>query len=318
VQVADAAVDAVGGDDQVGALEAREALESLRARGALPEALRHEIRFCTAADGVRIAYATVGSGPTIVKAANWLNHLEYDWDSPVWRHLLRSLAERYRLIRYDERGNGLSDWEVEELSLEAFVRDLETVVDAAAPDRFALFGISQGCAVSIAYSVRHPERVSHLILLGGYALGASERGSKEDAEAADAMATLMRFGWGKDNPAFRQLFTSRMIPGASREQMDWFNELQRMTTSPEIAYRLRLAFNHIDVVDLLPKVRVPTLVLHAKGDALVPFEQGRLLARGIPGARFCPLESDNHLLLEEEPAFGRFLEELATFLGAER
>jgi len=297
------------------AAEIRASLESLRSRGARAEDLRQEIRFCTATDGVRIAYATVGSGRTIVKSANWLNHLEYDWDSPVWRHLLRSFAERFRLIRYDERGNGLSDWEVEDLSFDAFVRDLETVTECAAPERFALFGVSQGCAVSVAYSVLHPDRVSHLILLGGYALGASVRGSKEDAEAAEAMATIMRFGWGKDNPAFRQLFTSRMIPGATREQMDWFNELQRITTSPEIAYRLRCTFNHIDVRDLLPKVSVPTLVLHAKGDAAVPFEQGRLLAREIPGARFVPLESDNHLLLAEEPAWARCLEEIESFLG---
>jgi len=276
--------------------------------------LEQEIRFCTASDGVRIAYATVGSGPVIVKAANWLNHLEYDWGSPVWRHVFRELARDNMLVRYDERGNGLSDRDVEDLSFGAFVRDLETVVDAAGHERFALFGISQGASVSIAYSVAHPERVSHLVLLGGYALGRSRR-SPEAAEQADAMRTLMRLGWGQDNDQFRQLFTSSMIPGATREQMQWFNDLQRMTASAATAVRLRSAFDGIDVSELLGRVRVPTLVLHARGDAAVPFEQGRMLASRIPGARFCTLESQNHLLLEGEPAWARFLMEFKRFLG---
>ncbi len=276
--------------------------------------LEQEIRFCVASDGARIAYATVGTGPVILKAANWLNHLEYDWGSPVWRHVFRELARDHTLVRYDERGNGLSDWDVEDLSFDAFVRDLETVADAAGHDRFALFGISQGASVSIAYAVAHPDRVSHLILLGGYALGRGKR-SPEDAEQAEAMRTLMRLGWGQDNDQFRQLFTSSMIPGATREQMKWFNDLQRMTASAETAVRLRSAFDTIDVTDLLGQVGVPTLVIHARGDAAVPFEQGRMLARGIPGARFCALESQNHLLLEGEPAWPRFLFEVRRFLS---
>jgi serine/threonine protein kinase/pimeloyl-ACP methyl ester carboxylesterase len=276
--------------------------------------LEQEIRFCTASDGVRIAYATVGSGPVILKAANWLNHLEYDWGSPVWRHVFRELARDHTLVRYDERGNGLSDRDVEDLSFDAFVRDLETVADAAGHERFALFGISQGAPVSIAYAVAHPDRVSHLILLGGYPLGRGKR-SADDAEQAEAMRTLMRLGWGKDNDQFRQLFTSSMIPGATREQMRWFNDLQRMTASAETAVRLRRAFDTIDVTDLLRRVRVPTLVLHTTGDAAVPFEQGRMLASGIPGARFCALDSQNHLLLEDEPAWPRFLFEVRRFLA---
>lgn len=272
-----------------------------------------EIRFCTSSDGVGIAYASVGKGPPLVKAANWLNHLEFDWHSPIWRHVFAGLSRDHQLVRYDERGNGLSDWEVADISFEAFVRDLEAVVDAAGLNRFALLGISQGCPVSISYAVRHPERVSQLVLYGGYALGWAKR-SEQDKERGKAMVELIRQGWGQDNPAFRQMFTSTMIPGATREQMQWFNELQRMTTSPENAARLRLAMGHIDVMSLLPQVTTPTLVLHAREDAVAPFDGGRKIAAMIPGARFVPLESANHLLIENEPAWPRFLEEVTSFL----
>lgn len=179
--------------------------------------MQQEIRFCTASDGVRIAYASVGQGPPLVKAANWLNHLEYDWESPVWRHVFHELARDHRLVRYDERGNGLSDWDVEDISFDAFVRDLETVVDAAGLERFPLLGISQGCSVSIAYAVRHPERVSHLVLYGGYARGRYKRGDPDNLEQGEALITLMRQGWGQENPAFRQIFTSLFIPGGTPE-----------------------------------------------------------------------------------------------------
>jgi pimeloyl-ACP methyl ester carboxylesterase len=195
--------------------------------------MEQEIRFCTASDGVRIAWSTVGTGPPLVKAANWLNHLEFDWQSPIWRHWFAELSRDHRLVRYDERGNGLSDWDVGELSLEAFVADLEAVVDAAEIDRFVLLGISQGCAVSVTYAVRHPERVSHLVLYGGYARGWKGRGTPEDRERRLAMQTLAAQGWGQDNPAYRQLFTSIYVPGATREEMDWFNDLQRVSASPE-------------------------------------------------------------------------------------
>ena len=283
--------------------------------GVDPSAIQQEIRFCTASDGVRIAYATSGKGPPLVKAANWLNHLEYDWQSPVWRHLLQELTKDHSLIRYDERGNGLSDWEVADISFDAFVRDLETVIDAAGLERFALLGISQGCAVSIAYAVRHPERVTHLVLYGGYARGQCKRGSPEAIEAADAVLTLMRHGWGSKNPAFRQIFTSRFIPDATPEQMQWFDDLQRMTASPENAIRIRQVIDDIDVDALLPQVTVPTVVLHCRDDAAVPFEEGRRMAAGISGARFVELEGRNHLILEDEPAWPRFLNEVRAFLG---
>ena len=218
-----------------------------------------EVHFCTAPDGVRIAYALAGSGPPLVKTANWLNHLEYDWESPIWSHLLHALSAEHRLIRYDERGNGLSDWNVNDISFEAFVRDLETVVDAAGFDRFSLLGVSQGCPVSIAYVVRNPGRVSHLVLYGGYARGWRRRGNPAEIEKADAVLTLMRHGWGQENPAFRQIFTTRFIPSGTPEQMRWFNDLQRMTTSPDNAVRIRRANENIDVTDLLPQIRIPTL-----------------------------------------------------------
>ena len=272
-----------------------------------------EIRFCTSSDGVGIAYAAIGEGPPLVKTANWLNHLEFDWQSPIWRHVFAELSRDHRLVRYDERGNGLSDWEVDDISFEAFVRDLEAVVDAAELERFALLGISQGCPVSIAYAVRHPERVTRLVLYGGYAAGWARR-SEADRERGNAIVELVRQGWGQDNPAFRQLFTSQMMPGATAEQMSWFNELQRNTTSPENAARLRLAMGDIDVRDLLPRVTTPTLVLHARRDVVAPFDGGRKMASLIPGARFVPLEGENHLLIESEPAWPRFLAEVRQFL----
>lgn len=276
-----------------------------------------EIRFCTADDGVRIAWATTGSGPPLVKAANWLNHLEYDWESPIWRHWFAELSRDHQLIRYDERGNGLSDWEVEDLSFDSFVRDLETVVDAAGVDRFPLLGISQGCAVSIAYAVKHPERVSQLILYGGYVRGQGKRGTPEEQAKARAMTTLALQGWGQDNPAFRQLFTSIFVPGATRDEMDWFNDLQRISTSPEIAVRLMKVLGQIDVRNEAAQVTIPTIVLHARDDARVPYAEGKTLAAAIPGARFVSLNSRNHLLLGHEPAFGRFLAEVRGFLGVD-
>ena len=278
-------------------------------------AMEQQIRFCTAADGAQIAYATVGQGPPLIKTANWLNHLEYDWESPVWRHVLHGLAQGHQLIRYDERGNGLSDWDVEDISFEAFLSDLETVVDAAGIERFPLFGISQGCAVSIAYAVRHPERVSRLVLYGGFARGRSNRGSSKEGEQAAAMRTLMRQGWGQENPAFRQIFTSLFIPDATPEQASWFNNLQRITASPENAVRIREAMDILDVSELLPQVMVPALVLHCREDAVQPFNEGRRMAAGIPGARFVALEGRNHLILEDEPAWPRFLQEVEKFLA---
>jgi pimeloyl-ACP methyl ester carboxylesterase len=275
-----------------------------------------QIRFCTAPDGVQLAYSLVGRGPPLVKTGNWMTHLEFDWESPIWQHLYRELSRDHTLIRYDARGNGLSDHDVEEVNFEVFVRDLETVVDAAGLDRFDLLGISQGCAVSIAYAIRHPDRVTRLVLYGGYGQGWSKRPQSDaDRQKSEAMLTLMRLGWGQENPAFRQLFTSQFVPGGTKEQADWFNELQRISATPEDAVRNVKAQGEIDVMELLGKVRAPTLVMHARDDARVPFENGRRLAAGIPGAKFVPLQGRNHLILESEPAFARFLQEIRAFLS---
>jgi pimeloyl-ACP methyl ester carboxylesterase len=243
-----------------------------------------------------------------------MNHLEYDWESPIWHHLLEGLARNHTLVRYDARGNGLSDWDVDEHSLEAWVGDLETVVDAVGIERFPLFGVSQGCAISIAYAVRHPERVSHLILYGGFALGHGKR-SPRGHEQIKAMGTLMRLGWGMDNPAFRQMFTSLFIPESTKEQADWFNDLQRKTTSPECAARYLEVVGNFDVRDLLPQVQVPALVMHVRGDLVSPIDAGREIAAGIPGARFIALPGRNHLFLKHEPAAARFFEEINLFLA---
>jgi class 3 adenylate cyclase/pimeloyl-ACP methyl ester carboxylesterase len=276
-----------------------------------------EIQFCMTSDGVQLAYARTGSGSPLVKTGNWMTHLEFDFESPIWRRLYRELSRDHTLIRYDARGNGLSDRDIEEVSNEVFVSDLEAVVDAAGLERFALLGISQGCAVSIAYAVRHPKRVTHLVLFGGYPVGWAKRArSAAEKEQGQAMLTLVRFGWGQENPAFRQLFTSQFIPGGTKEQADWFNELQRISTSPEDAVRNLIANGDTDVSALLGQVSVPTLVMHARDDARVPFDQGRRLAAGIRGARFVSLASRNHLILEDEPAFPRFVEEIRSFLAA--
>jgi len=276
--------------------------------------LSQEIRYCRTRDGVEIAYAVTGQGPTLIKAANWMSHLEYDWESPIWRHWIEGLSHRHRLVRYDERGNGLSDRDVDDLSFESWVADLESVVDAAGADRFALLGISQGCAVSVEYAIRHPERVSHLILYGGYVKGWRKRADPDEIQQREAMSALMRVGWGQDNPAFRQLFTSLFMPGASRAQADWFNELQRKTASPDVAARLHDECGYIDVTDRLAKVQAPTLVLHARRDAVIPLKAGRAFATGIPNARFISLDSDNHILLSDEPAFSQLLDAINAFL----
>jgi pimeloyl-ACP methyl ester carboxylesterase/DNA-binding SARP family transcriptional activator len=276
--------------------------------------LEQQIRYVTAPDGVRLAYATTGNGYPILKCANWMSDLQYDLDSSVWRHWIEELSRHNQLIRYDQRSNGLSDRDVVDLTFDAQLSDLETIADAAGVERFALLGISAGAALSVAYAVRHADRVSRLILYGGRPRGWKFTGTPADRAQRAAMVLLIRAGWGQDNPAFRQLFTSLFIPDATPEQMDWYNELQRRTVSPDQAARLQEVSGGVQISDLLEKVTVPTLVLHSVGDALVPFELGRELAIGIPGARFVALDSRNHILLAGEPAFGQFIEELRRFI----
>jgi pimeloyl-ACP methyl ester carboxylesterase/DNA-binding winged helix-turn-helix (wHTH) protein len=276
------------------------------------------IRFCRAHDGVRIAYATSGTGgPPLVKTANWLTHLESDWESPVWRHWLRALGEDHTLIRYDARGCGYSDHDVD-ISFDAFVRDLEAVADAAGLERFPMLGISQGCAVAIAYAVRHPHRVSRLVLYGGYVIGRNYRAvtPQQELEAA-VMRNLMRVGWGRDNPAFRHVFGKLFVPDGTPEQLQWFDDLSR-TVPMENALRVMETTHAIDVRAQAAMLKVPTLVLHARDEVMIPFEAGRQLAAAIPGARLVSLESRNHVLLEHEPAWAKFLEEVREFLAPEQ
>lgn len=278
--------------------------------------MNQDIHLTASPDGARIAYAVMGSGPPLVKTANWLNHLEFDLRSPVWRHWFRELSRDHRLVRYDERGCGLSDPNAGAAGLEAWVSDLEAVVDAAGLDRFPLLGISQGGPVAIAYATRHPDRLTKLVLYGTYARGWARRGaSQQELEEREAMLTLARLGWGRDLPAYREPFTQTFIPGATDEQREWFNELQRITCSPDSAVALQRAMGEIDIEALLPQVRVPTLVLHARGDMRCSFDEGRRLADRIPGSRFVALEGNNHLLLESEPAWPMFLREVRAFLG---
>jgi len=279
--------------------------------------MKQEVRFCTTPDGTRLAYAVHGRGPPLVRTATWLTHLEFDWESPVWRHWLAGLADGHTVLRYDERGCGLSDRDVADVSLHARVADLGAVIDAAASERVALLGISQGGPLAVAFAARRPERVSRLVLFATHARGRLMRDpSNTDREQAEVMDSLIRMGWGRDLPAFRRLFTTLFIPDARPEQMEWFDELQRVTTDPETAARIRHARNLDDVTDEATRVRCPTLVIHARGDGLVPFAEGRLLATLIPGARFVALESRNHILLEAEPAWRQFQAELRGFLGA--
>jgi pimeloyl-ACP methyl ester carboxylesterase/DNA-binding CsgD family transcriptional regulator len=278
--------------------------------------MKQSIRLAKSADGVTIAWAQAGSGPTLVKASNWLTHLEYDLSSPVWRHWIRFLADHFHVIRYDERGCGMSDWNVPSVSCPRWNEDLETIVRVATPEKpFVLLGISQGGLPAIHYAATHPGEVSHLILYGVYAQGWSRRGDPDGERRFKALVELTRLGWGQDNPVYRQLFTSRFIPLATPEQFQWLNDLCRRTTTPETAAALLDARMAADIVGLLPSVSAPTLVLHSRGDEAVPLSQGRLVAAGIPGATFVELDSANHVLLESEPAWERFKEEVLAFTG---
>jgi pimeloyl-ACP methyl ester carboxylesterase/DNA-binding SARP family transcriptional activator len=277
--------------------------------------VQQPVQFCAASDGVRIAYATVGNGPPVVRAAHWLGHLEFERHSPVWQHWTAEFSREHTFIRYDERGSGLSDWNVADLSFEGFVRDLEAVVDALGLDHFPLIGSSKGGATAIAYAARHPERVSHLILLGAFAQGWNKRGVASEIARGEAVLTLTHIGWMQDNPAYRRMFATRFMPDAGPEQFQWFDELQRVTCSAENAVRLQQAIGDTDIVALLPLVRVPTLVMHLRDDSSVPFEQGRLIASRIPGARFVALEGRNHIILPHEPAWQQFVARLRAFLA---
>jgi pimeloyl-ACP methyl ester carboxylesterase/DNA-binding CsgD family transcriptional regulator len=275
----------------------------------------HQTRFCTAPDGVGLAYAIDGEGPPLVKAGNWMTHLDYERQSPVWRHWVRELSRGHTLIRYDERGCGLSDRDFEGTpTLDTFVDDLAAVVEAAGLERFDLIGLSGGGPTAIRYAVEHPDAVTRLVLYGSYARGRHKRGPDE-AEKSRIMLELTRAGWGGAIPAFRHVFTSTYIPNADEEQKRWYDELQQASSTGEMAARLWSARTDIDVSEAARRITQPALVLHARDDRAVPYDEGRLIASLLPDARFVTLEGENHILQEAEPAWALFLAEVRAFLG---
>ena len=277
--------------------------------------MNQQIRFCKGFENTRIAYATVGDGSNLVRAPHWFSHLEYEWHSPIWKTWIESLSRSYMLLRMDPRGCGLSEWEVADVSLDAWVRDLEAVVDTAGLDRFALLGHSQGGAIAVEYAVRHPERVTQLILLGSYARGAMKRElPPQRVEELLAQLKLIEVGWGGDDPTYRQMFSMQFMPGGTLEQLNSMSELERISATPENAVRAVRSLFSIDVREAASRVKCPTLILHARGDRRAPFDEGLRLAGLIPGARLVPLETDNHILLPQEPAFQQFFEELEAFI----
>ena len=280
-------------------------------RPAVPE---QDIRFCQSRDGTTLAFAELGSGPPVVKAANWHTNLEQDFDSPAWPHWIRLFSQDHRFLRYDERGNGLSDWDCA-ITHDRFVEDLECVVDAAGVDRFDLLGISHGASVAIRYAVRHPERVRRMILWGAYAAGWAISDRTEDREQRELIWSLTKAGWALEDAALRTLFTATFLPDAKPEQVAWFNEFQRTNSSLDNTLVIQDLLPTIDVREYVGKVTTPTLVGHSTRDAVVPFVEARALAAQLPGARFIAIDSANHLLLESEPGWPKFASAARDFLA---
>jgi pimeloyl-ACP methyl ester carboxylesterase/DNA-binding CsgD family transcriptional regulator len=275
--------------------------------------MKQQIRFCESFDGTRIAYALTGQGPPLVRAPHWFTHLEHDWRNPAMIPWVEDLSRRYTLVRFDQRGTGLSDRDVAEISFDAHLRDLETVVDAAGLKCFALLGLSQGAAYAITYAGRHPERVSHLIICGGLGRGMSKRGLPPDQDHIDTLVKLIEMGWGSDDASFRQVFTTQFMPDAGQETIRAFNTHMPLTTSGQTAARIFRMHSTIDVLERAAGVKCPTLVLHARGDRRIPFEEGRIIAKLIAGSRFIALETNNHLMMQDEPAWREFLAASAEF-----
>lgn len=286
---------------------------------AMPDRSRsaQQVRFCRAPDGARIAYAVHGSGPPLLISTCWLSHLQFDWESPVWRHFLSDLGRFATVIRFDERGHGLSDWDVTDHSLPARIGDLEAVAEAAGFQRFALMAMAQGGPVAISYAARHPERVERLLFYGSYS-SAAHGLTREELELEDAFGQLIKLGWARPDSTFRRVFTSLMIPNASPEQMRWLDDLQRVAASASTAFIARQQRFAADADSLLSALDLPTLILHSVGDRMNPFQYGRHLAASIAGARLVALDSENHIVLEDEPAWAVFRAEVERFLTSDR
>ena len=280
-----------------------------------PEAaLQQRVRYCTSVDGVHLAYATIGEGPPVLKAPNWINHIEYEWQSPVWGPFLSEFAQQSSLTRFDQRGNGLSDWDVDEISPKRMIDDMLAVADAAGLDRFALFGISQGAAFAMRFAASYPERVKCLVLLGGYVRGRLHRGDPEAERFHEISRTMIRDGWGSSNTVYRHFFTTAYIPDATPQEAECFDELQRVSTNTENALRVLEMNAEIDAAEYATAVRVPALILHSRGDRAVPIEESQLAARLIPGASFIELPGNNHCMVGGHPGFQEFFDELRPFL----
>ena len=275
------------------------------------------VRFCSSVDGVSIAHAIVGEGYPLVAAGSWMSHLEEDWSNPMWGHYLSNLARNYTVIRYDQRGNGMSDWDNVDISFDRMVDDLKTVIDCYDYDKVALFGPSQAASVSIAFARQFPDKVSHLILYGAYSRGRCKRGNPEGIEESKALVTLIRQSWGRDNPVVRQMMTSLFMPDASLEESTWFNEFQKTCGPGENLARFRELFDNIDVSNLLAEINIPTLVIQCVGDSVAPLSEGKLIASRIPGAKLVTLNSKNHMVFEKEPGFKRFLDAVHNFMNSD-
>lgn len=286
-------------------------LESAMHSSGVPD---QQIEFFTTSDGVRIAYNIAGQGPVLVRTIHWLNHLDFEWKTPLRRQWLAEIMQHNMLVRYDQRGSGLSDWNISDFSFERTVQDFEELVDAAGLEKFAILGGCQGAAVGIAYAVRHPERVTKLIINGTFANGWPAPGPGAQ-EHLDAMLTLIRSGWGRDNPAFRQLWTTMFRPDVDAVEAAWLNELQRIASSPENAALMIAEFPNIRIIDMLPKVSCPTLVLHSRDDGAVPVQEGKLIAARIPGARFVELPSRSHMVAPGDAGWEQLVQEFSAFMG---
>ncbi|WP_350334321.1 alpha/beta fold hydrolase [Coralliovum pocilloporae] len=284
----------------------------MTSEAALPP---QDISFVTTEDGTQIAVAGMGRGPVILKAATWLSHVSRDPDSPVWQHWLAEFSRSHRFIRYDLRGCGLSDRSVDTISFEAWLSDLEAVA-ATLDEPFTLLGMSQGAALAIAYALRHPNKVERLVLIGAYAQGLLARITDgNEALEAETLLNLARLGWGRDVPAFNQVFTNLFIPDGTARQHKWWQDLERETSSPETAVETLKVLHRIDVLEEARKLSLPTLVFHARHDARIPFDEGRRLAAAMPRAEFVPLDSANHILLDHEPAWVMFCSRVRAFLA---
>lgn len=273
-----------------------------------------EIRFCKAQDGLRLAWTSAGTGSPIVKVPNWISHLELDWRHPGMAHVYSSLAERHRLVLFDARGNGLSDWEMENVSFDLLVDDLKCVFDAAEVDRAPIIGLSQGCAVAAVFAARCPERVSCIVMIGSYPVGRARRNSQKDQERAHAMRSMMTAGWDDEHPSLRDLMAEIIVPGASAEDRRRYAEDMRDMISPENMGRYREVLDHFDITELLPRVKAPCLVLHSRGDRMQPIEQGRKMAAGLHNARFTAYDSNNHIPTENDPFWPLMEREIHAFI----